>query len=83
MKPDSKIQSKGSFIWGSVSFLKEDPDWVITFRRKGYHLGVRNSDETSVGNPLEFNGLHRVGVTPVTWYIHSRMLLFSEFLLLI
>jgi hypothetical protein len=49
---------------GSVSFLKEDPDWVITFRGEGYHLGVRSSDETSGGNPLEFNGLHRVGGDP-------------------
>ncbi len=47
-----------------MSFLKEDPDWVITFRGEGYHLGVRNSDETSMGNPLEFNGLHRVGGGP-------------------
>jgi hypothetical protein len=54
----------GNFIWGSVSFLKEDPDWVITFRGEGYHLGVRSFDETSGGNPLEFIGLHRVGGDP-------------------
>jgi hypothetical protein len=47
-----------------MSFLKEDPDWVITFRGEDYHVGVRNSDETSGGYPLEFNGLHRVGVDP-------------------
>jgi hypothetical protein len=68
---------------GLCSFLNEDPNWVITFRGEGYHLGVRSSDETSGGNPLEFNGLHRVGVTPVTWYTHFKVVLFSEFLLLI
>jgi hypothetical protein len=34
---------------------------VITFRGKGYHLGVRNFNETSGGDPLEFNDLHYVG----------------------
>jgi hypothetical protein len=47
-----------------MSFLKEDLDWVITFKGEGYHLGVRYFDETSGGNPLEFNGLHRVGGDP-------------------
>jgi hypothetical protein len=44
-----------------MSFLKEDPNWVITFRGEGYHLEIRSSDETSGDNPLEFNGLHCVG----------------------
>jgi hypothetical protein len=66
-----------------VFFLGEDPDWVITFRGKGYHLGVRNSHETSGVDPLEFNDLHRVGVTLVTWYTHARAVLFSDILLLI
>ncbi len=44
-----------------MSFLGEDHDWVITFRGKGYHLGVRSSDETSGGDPLEFYDFHRVG----------------------
>jgi hypothetical protein len=47
-----------------MSFLGEDPNWVITFKGKGYHLGVRNSDETSRGDPLKFNGLHRVWGDP-------------------
>ncbi len=34
---------------------------MITFKGEGYHLGVHNFDETSGGNPLEFNGLHCVG----------------------
>ncbi len=46
-----------------MSFLKEDPDWVITFRGEGYHLGVRSFNETG-GNPLEFIGLYRVGGDP-------------------
>jgi hypothetical protein len=64
-------------------FLGENPDWVITFKGEGYHLGVRSSDETSGGDPLEFNSLHRVWVTPVTWYTHARTVLFSKILLLI
>jgi hypothetical protein len=32
---------------------------------------------------LEFNSLHRVWVTPVTWYTHARTVLFSKILLLI
>ncbi len=47
-----------------MSFLGNDLDWVITFKGKGYHLGVCNSDETSGGDPLEFNCLHRVGSDP-------------------
>jgi hypothetical protein len=47
-----------------MSFLGEDLDLVITFRGQGYHLGVRNSNETSGGDPLEFNGLHLVGGDP-------------------
>jgi hypothetical protein len=47
-----------------MSFLGEGPDWVITFRGEGYHLGVRSSDETSGDDPLEFYILHRVG-TPM------------------
>jgi hypothetical protein len=47
-----------------MSFLEKDLDWVITFRREGYHLGVRNSNETSGADPLEFNDLHRVGGDP-------------------
>jgi hypothetical protein len=47
-----------------MSFLGEDPDWVITFKGEGYHLGVRSFDETSGGDPLEFNNLHRVGGDP-------------------
>ncbi len=66
-----------------MSFLKEDPDWVITFRGEGYHLGVRNSDETSGGNPWNSMACTMLGVTTVTWYIHSRVVLFLEFLLLI
>jgi hypothetical protein len=73
----------GNLKWGFVSFLGEYPDWVITFRGKSYHLGVRNSNETNGGDPLEFNGLHRVGVTPITWYTHAKVVLFSETLLLI
>ncbi len=49
---------------GSVFFLGKDPDWVITFRGEGYHLGVRSSNETSGGDPLKFNGLHRVEGDP-------------------
>jgi hypothetical protein len=45
-------------------FLGEDPDWVITFRGEGYHLGVHSSDETNGGDPLEFNDFHRVGGDP-------------------
>jgi hypothetical protein len=44
--------------------LGEDPDWVITFRGEGYHLRVRNSDETNGGDPLEFYSLHCVGGDP-------------------
>jgi hypothetical protein len=66
-----------------MSFLGEDPDWVITFRGEGYHLEVCSFDETSGGDPLEFNGLHHVEVTPVTWYTHVRAVLFLETLLLI
>ncbi len=47
-----------------MSFLGEDPDWVITFKGKGYHLGVRSFDETSGGDTFEFNSLHRVGGDP-------------------
>jgi hypothetical protein len=47
-----------------MSFLKENPDWVITFGGEGYHLGVHSSDETSGSYPLEFNGLHRVEGDP-------------------
>jgi hypothetical protein len=32
----------GNFKQGSVSFFGEDPDWVITFRGEGYHLGFCN-----------------------------------------
>ncbi len=53
-----------------MSFLGEDPDWVITFRGEGYHLGVRSSDETNGGDPLEFNGLHRVEGDP-GYMVHS------------
>jgi hypothetical protein len=56
--PDNSMQ-------GSVSFLGKDPNRVITFRGKGYHMGVCNSDETSGGDLLEFNGLHRVGGDPL------------------
>jgi hypothetical protein len=38
---------------------------VITFRGEGYHLGVRSFDETSGGDPLEFNDLHRVRGDPL------------------
>jgi len=54
----------GNSKQGSVSFLGKDPDWVITFRGKGYHLGVCSFDETSGGDSLEFYGLHRVGGDP-------------------
>jgi hypothetical protein len=54
----------GNFKQGSVSFLGKDHDWVITFRGEGYHLGVHSFDETSEGDPLEFNGLHCVGGDP-------------------
>jgi hypothetical protein len=47
-----------------MSFLGEDPDWVITFRGKGYHLGIRSFDETNGGDPLDFKGLHHVGGDP-------------------
>jgi hypothetical protein len=66
-----------------MSFLGKDPDWVITFRGEGYHLGVRSSNETSGGDPLEFNDLHHVGGDLVTWYTHARAVLFPEILLLI
>ncbi len=66
-----------------MSILGEDIDWVITFTGEGYHLTICNFDETSGGDPLEFYGLHRVGVTLVSWYTHSRMVLFPETLLLI
>jgi hypothetical protein len=66
-----------------MSFLGDDLDWMITFRGEGYHLGVSRSDETNAGDLLEFNGLHRVGVTPVTWYTHAKAVLFLEIFLLI
>ncbi len=47
-----------------MSFLGEDPDWVITFRGKGYHLGVRSSDEINGGDLLGFYGLQCVGGDP-------------------
>jgi hypothetical protein len=37
---------------------------VITFRGEGYHLRIRSFDETNGGDPLEFNGLHHVGIDP-------------------
>ncbi len=52
-----------------MSFLGEDLDWVITFRGDGYHVGVCNSDETSEGDPLEFNDLQRVGGDP-SYMVH-------------
>jgi len=74
MKPESKIQRRGGLgeWWelpgnskrGFVSFLGEDPDCEITFRGEGYHLGVRNFDETSGGDLLEFYGLHHVRGDP-------------------
>jgi len=33
---------------------------VITFRGKGYHLGICSSNETSGGGSLKFYSLHRV-----------------------
>ncbi len=66
-----------------MSFLGEDPDWMITFKGDGYHLGVCNFDETIGGDPLEFYDLQRLGVTLVTWYTHVRAVLFSKTLLLI
>jgi hypothetical protein len=66
-----------------MSFLKEDPDWVITFKGNGYHLGVRSSDETNGVTLWNSMVCTVLGVTPVTWYIHSKMVLFLEFLLLI
>ncbi len=45
------IELLGNSKWGSVSFLGEDPDWVMTLRGEDYHLGVRNYDETSGGDP--------------------------------
>ncbi len=44
--------------------MGEDPDWVITFRGEGYHLGVCSSDETNGGDSMEFYGLHHVGGDP-------------------
>jgi hypothetical protein len=52
-----------------MSFLGEDPNWVITFRGEGYHLGACNSDEISGGGSLEFNGLHHVGGDP-SYMVH-------------
>ncbi len=47
-----------------MSLLGEDPNWVITFKGEGYHLGVRSFDETSGGDPLEFYSLHCVEGDP-------------------
>jgi hypothetical protein len=46
-------------------------------------MGVHSFDETSGGDLLEFNVLHRVGGDPITWYTHARAVLFLEILLLI
>jgi hypothetical protein len=37
---------------------------VITFGGNDYHLRVYNSDDTSGGDPLEFNNLQIVGGDP-------------------
>jgi hypothetical protein len=60
----------GNFIWGSMSFLKKDPDWAITFRGEGYHLGVCSPDETSGVTLWNSLACTVLGVTPITWYIH-------------
>ncbi len=92
MKPELKIQRRGGLVSDgsfvailngalSVSFLGEDPDWVITFRGESYHLGV-------LMRPMGVTFWNStacivLGVTPVTWYTHARAMLFLETLLLI
>ncbi len=64
-------------------FLGEDPNWVITFRGKRYHLGIAPLMKPVGVTFWNSTACTVLGVTFVTWYINAKTVLFLEILLLI
>ncbi len=44
-----------------MSFLYKDPDQVVALGGEDHLLKAHRSDKAAMGDPLEFDGLHRVG----------------------